>query len=75
MDEQQLSRTQTALARALNPATLMELARHSGFCQRMRLVSSHELVVALVASMATQTTETIADIVRIFNVLKFPVSL
>ena len=67
MDEQYLIKVQSALARALDPATLMRLARSSGFCQRMRSVSPHEVVVALVAAMATRTTETIADVVRVFN--------
>jgi hypothetical protein len=51
----------------LDPAAIMSLARSSGFCQRMRSVSPHEVVVALVAAMATRTTETIADVVRVFN--------
>lgn len=35
----------------------------------MRSVTPQELVVAVVAAMATQSTETIADVPRTFNVL------
>jgi len=69
VNERDFSRVQSALLRAMEPSTIMRLARQSGFCQRMRSVSPHEVVVALIAAMATRSTETIADVVRIFNTL------
>jgi hypothetical protein len=69
MDKAQLSKIGAALARAMDPATMMRLARASGFCQRMRSVSPQQLVVAVIAAMATQSTETIADVQRTFNAL------
>ena len=67
MNERKLSRLQSALTRALDPSTIMELARSTGFCQRLRTIYPHEVVVALVAAMGTRSTETIADVVRVFN--------
>ena len=69
MDGTQLSKIGAALARALDADTMMRMARVGGFCQRMRTVSPQELVVAVIASMATQSTETIADVQRMFNSL------
>lgn len=69
MDRAQLSKIGAALARALDADTIMRMARTSGFCQRMRTVTPQELVVAVIAAMATQNTETIADIQRTFNAL------
>jgi len=69
MDRAQLSKIGASLARALDADTLMRMARSSGFCQRMRSVTPQELVVAVIAAMATQNTETIADIQRTFNAL------
>jgi hypothetical protein len=69
VDKTQLSKIGAELARAMDAATMMRLARASGFCQRMRSVSPQQLVVAVIAAMATQTTETIADVQRTFNAL------
>ena len=69
MDERNLARAQRELTAALEPEALMRLARSSGFCERMRTVFPHEVAVALIASMATQKTETIADVLRVFNTL------
>ena len=67
MDERQLRRTQSELTQAMDPALLMRLARSSGFCQRMRSVFPHEVAASVIACMATQKTETIADVHRVFN--------
>lgn len=69
MDRAQLSKIGAALARALDADTMMRMTRTSGFCQRMRSVTPQELVVAVIAAMATQSTETIADVQRTFNAL------
>jgi hypothetical protein len=69
VDRAQLSKIGAALARALNADTMMRMARASGLCQRMRSVTPQELVVAVIAAMATQSTETIADVQRTFNAL------
>jgi hypothetical protein len=69
MDKAQLSKIGAALARAMDAGTMMRLARASGFCERMRSVAPQELAVAVIAAMATQNTETIADVQRTFNAL------
>ena len=69
MDKRNLARALRELTAALEPEALMRLARSSGFCQRLRTVFPHEVAVALIASMATQKTETIADVQRVFNTL------
>jgi hypothetical protein len=67
VDGRHLSRINKALTRALNADAMMRMARASGFCQRMRTVPPHELAVAVIAAMATRSTETIADVQRMFN--------
>ncbi len=67
MNEQHISRVQSALTRAMSASKIMALARSTGFCERMRSVAPHEVVVALIAAMATRSTRTIADVVRVFN--------
>lgn len=69
MDARHLSRAQFALTQAMDPTALMRLARSSGFCRRMRSIFPHEVAVAVVTCMATQKTETIADVLRVFNAL------
>jgi hypothetical protein len=69
VDGTELSKIGAALARALDADTMMRLARVSGFCERMRTVSPRDLVVSVIAAMATQSTETIADVERTFNSL------
>ena len=69
MDERNLDRSQRDLTRAQDPNSPMQLARSSGFCQRLRSVFPHEAAVALITSMATQKTETIAGVLRVFNML------
>lgn len=69
MDRAKLSKFEAALARALDADTMMRMARTSGFCQRMRSVTPQELAVAVIAAMATQSTQTIADVQRMFNAL------
>ena len=69
VDRAQLSKIGAALAGALNADMMMRMARASGLCQRMRSVTPQELVVAVIAAMATQSTETIADVQRTFNAL------
>ena len=69
VDRAQLSKIGAALTRALDADTMMSMARASGFCQRMRSVTPQELVVAVIAAMAAQNTETIADVQRTFNAL------
>ena len=64
MDKAQLSKIDAALTRAMDAGAMMRLARASGFCERMRSVAPQELAVAVIAAMATQNTETIADVQR-----------
>lgn len=69
MDKAQLSKIGAALARAMDAGAMMRIARSSGFCRRMRSVTPQQLAVAVISAMATQNTETIADVQRTFNAL------
>jgi len=65
----QLSKIRIALERAMSSDTMMRMAKGSGFCERLRSVQPQEVALAVIAAMATRTTETIADIQRLFNAL------
>jgi hypothetical protein len=69
VDDSNLISIGAAFGRAMNSVTLTGLARDSKFCERMRTVSPHEVVVGVIAAMATQSTQSIADIQRTFNAL------
>jgi hypothetical protein len=67
MDDKKLTRMRNKFQRALRESTITELARKCGFTQRLRAIMPHELVTCLIAAMATQRIETLADIMRLFN--------
>jgi hypothetical protein len=67
MDNKKLTRMRNKFQRALKESTITGLARRCGFTQRLRTILPHELVTCLIAAMATQKIETLADIVRLFN--------
>ena len=55
--------------RVLSPTLLNDLGHRVGFCHRERLVTPYRLVLGLLASHATVSVETLADIQRQFNAL------
>ena len=57
------------IKRVLSPTLLNDLGRRVGFCHRERLVTPYRLVLSLLASHATGSVETLADIQRQFNAL------
>ena len=66
MDENQLIRMATMLEQTLEPHTLLERARALGFCQRLRVLTPHRLVLALLYTLAARKIETLADLQRGF---------
>ena len=57
------------IKRVLSPTRLNDLGRRVGFCYRERLITPYRLVLSLLASHATGSVETLADIQRQFNAL------
>ena len=53
----------------LSQTRLNDLGRRVGFCYRERLITPYRLVLSLLASHATGSVETLADIQRQFNAL------
>jgi hypothetical protein len=60
---------QRQLQTVFDEPTIVELARASGFTQRMRTITPMRLVLAVLVALGTRRTETIADVVRTFNLL------
>lgn len=69
MNEDELTKVRAALTQAIDADCLMRLARASGFLQRLRVITPQQLVVSVIAAMASRTTETIADVQRTFNAM------
>ena len=57
------------IKRVLSPTVLDDLGRRVGFCHRERLVTPWRLVLSLLASHATGSVETLADMQRQFHAL------
>ena len=64
MNQRQFNVFSRKLNDALAPEILDTLGKQTGFCQRQRLLSPHQLFLCLVTTMACEKTETIADIQR-----------
>lgn len=69
MNEKQLSTVQRRLQHVLEPETINALGFSTGFAQRLRTVTPFRLALTLVAALATQKVETIADLQRAFQLL------
>ena len=69
MNRRNLNKTAKRMEQVFDEETLDSLAYESGFMKRKRTVTPHRLALSLVCAMASQTVETIADLVRAFNAL------
>jgi hypothetical protein len=63
----QLTRITSALARALSVDEVNQIGRDTGQSERLRTVTPHRLLLAIIASLASAKVESIADLLREFN--------
>lgn len=63
----QLTRVTSALARALSVDEVNQIGRDTGQSERLRTVTPHRLLLAIIASLAGAQVESIADLLREFN--------
>lgn len=64
MEQKQLSGSLDRFKRVLNEQVVNGLGKEIGFCERLRTVTPHRLVVALLAAFSCTQVETLADIHR-----------
>jgi hypothetical protein len=69
LNNREFSRAQRQLLTVFDEPTIVEAAKASGFTQRIRTITPMRLVLAVLVALGTRKTETIADIVRTFNLL------
>lgn len=67
MSTTQLTRVTSALARALSVDEVNQIGRDTGQSERLRTVTPHRLLLAIIASLASAKVESIADLLREFN--------
>jgi hypothetical protein len=63
----ELTRVTGALARALSMEEINQIGRDTGQSERLRTVTPHRLLLAIIASLASAKVESIADLLREFN--------
>jgi len=64
MNSKQATTVRHQFETALNRADLTRIGKETGFTQRLRTVTPHRLVLAIVGAMAFRRVETIADLQR-----------
>ncbi len=69
MNKNEFSKTTSRFKQVFREDLLDEIAILSGFTKRKRIITPYRLALSLVCAMASQSVETIADIVRAFNAL------
>src|SRR5882724_7610363 len=69
MDPQQFTTMANKFQSVLDEEVLNERGKHLGFATRKRLITPFRLSLSVIASMATQHVQTIADLHRQFNEL------
>ena len=69
MDRQQLTMMANKFQSVLDEDVLNERGQQVGFAKRERLITPFRLGLSVVASMATQQVQTLADLHRQFNEL------
>src|SRR6266571_6953155 len=69
MDPQQFTTMANKFQSVLDEEVLNERGKHLGFATRERLITPFRLSLSVIASMATQQVQTIADLHRQFNEL------
>ena len=69
MNQREFTKTARRLKQVFDEEALDSLAYETGFTKRKRTVTPHRLALSLICAMASQSVETIADLVRAFNAL------
>lgn len=67
MNQHEFTKTSKKLKQVFHESALDELASEAGFTKRKRTITPYRLVLSLVSAMASQSVESIADLVRAFN--------
>ena len=62
-----LTRMQTALARALSIDDVNQLGRDTGQSERLRTITPHRLFLSMMAALGVRKVESLADLLREFN--------
>ena len=69
MNRRQCTKFSQRLTKVLGKGTITRLGRTTGFTHRLREVPPHRLAIALLTSLSCHSTQTLADILRVFNAL------
>ncbi len=69
LNQHEFSNIAKRIKQVFNEETLDNLAYETGFTKRKRTVTPYRLTLSVVCAMASQSVETIADLVRAFNAL------
>lgn len=69
MNTRQFTKFSRRLIKVLGEGTITRLGRTTGFTHRRREVTPHRLAIALLTSLSCHSTQTLADILRVFNAL------
>ena len=67
MSPTELTKVRDALARALSVEAVNQLGRDTGQAVRLRTVTPHRLLLAVVSALASGHVESLADLLRAFN--------
>ena len=69
MNTRQCTKFSHRLTQVLGAGTITRLGRTTGFTHRLREVTPHRMAIALLTSLSCHSTQTLADILRVFNAL------
>ena len=69
MNTRQCTKFVHRLTQVLGAGTITRLGRTTGFTHRLREVTPHRMAIALLTSLSCHSTQTLADILRVFNAL------
>ena len=69
MNTRQCTKFAHRLTQVLGAGTITRLGRTTGFTHRLREVTPHRMAIALLTSLSCHSTQTLADILRVFNAL------
>ena len=69
MNRRQCTKFSRRLIMVLGEGTVTRLGRATGFTHRLREVTPHRMAIALLTSLSCHSTQTLADILRVFNAL------
>lgn len=69
MNTREFNKSAKRIKQVFDEDTLDDLAYETGFTKRKRTVTPYRLALSVICAMASQSVETIADLVRAFNAL------